>query len=177
MVTQHYLLTLSTMMSLLMLFVSYQLWCLHPFTVKHLLVYYTFVIVQYNNHPPDKSIPNRFIDNILINLMLKQNRNTNYCAHVNISAQVKVTLFLHILHDYNTSSKLFLYPICLVNAFNSNSKVYPLGVGYIQVPSEIYNGYQGYIDVYCYYSPNITQKNIEWKFSLWLIKVCSWCFI
>lgn len=73
----------------------------------------------------------------------------NSYAQVDSAVQVTVTPFLHLLLNYEAFSDSCPCPIYLVAALDTNSKALPLGVDYIQIPSEDDIGQTSYIDVRC----------------------------
>lgn len=55
--------------------------------------------------------------------MLTKEIHANNCVKVDTAGQATVTSFLHLLDNYKAFSGSLLYPIYLVTALDTNSKV------------------------------------------------------
>ena len=106
---------------------------------------------------PIPLIPDKFISDIPINIIHEKNVHLNHRAQVDTAAYVSVTPFIHLLFDYKEFDETFPCQIHLVAALSTNSKVRPLGVGFLHVPFEDVHGHPSFIQVKYYFCPFVTQ--------------------
>ena len=68
--------------------------------------------------------------------MMGQSIHNTFCAQVDTAAETPVTPNQYLLHRYCPYTNSFCSPIRSAAALDTNSKVSPLGEGFLRIPSE-----------------------------------------
>ena len=79
--------------------------------------------------------------------MMGQSMHDTFRAQVDTATETTITPHQHLLHHYRPYTDIFCSPIRLVAALDTNSKVSPLGEGFLRIPSEDEHGLSSYVDV------------------------------